>query len=191
VSVSDNLVHSGSEDKNCINKYKGIELTSGMSNRITVIYWNCHGLSNMFNADSEQTKIFSSYSIIGLYESWHNSTLSSIAHFENYKLISKEGIRTSGYGRASGGMIMLIKNDLKSAIIEANEFYMFVKVENEYFELIVGLAYFRPDSVREGIESLKHFFERHENTMNSHPVIVGGDFNSRIGNVSQSFDTAI
>jgi hypothetical protein len=174
------------------NNNTGARLATGKENcTFNIVYWNCHGISNVYNLDAEQRNIFNVYSVICICETWLEDNLSSLHVLEDYNVITKVAVRNFETGRASGGMLILTKKNLRCTIVEMNNIFIFVKVENENLCAIVGLVYFKPDSVKDSIKQLEIFLENNEHTLGTMPVIVGGDWNARIGNLNQPFDDAI
>jgi exonuclease III len=173
----------------CVGVEEVTQLTSGMEQSyLKIIFWNCHGINNLYNLDSTQRKIFNSYSIVCLCETWSLNTPDIIPIFEGYKVIKQDAIRNNNSGRASGGLIILIKNTIKSYVMEINDFFIFVVIEGLNFKVLIGNIYLKPCSVRDGLKELKNFLSKFDEVDGSMPIILGGDFNCRIGNLNQSFD---
>lgn len=157
-----------------------------MKDTLNFIFWNCHGASIFFSLDVSQRKLLNNYSVIGIPETWEHRKLDSIRGFEDYNLVQREAVRDNLKGRASGGLILLIKKPWDTATIEISDFFVLIKMRNGNTQILVGLVYFKPNSVNECLLHLEYFFENNKEILNSYPLILAGDFNARIGDLNQA-----
>jgi exonuclease III len=169
-------------------RYTVRQLKEGMLNFLSLMLWNCHGIMNLFNMDSDQISIFKSFNIICICETWETREIKTVQFLDEYQVVCKQAVRTSEFGRASGGIIILTKG-LKIQIMESNEFFVFMHVRHEHFKLILGFCYFPPSRIKDALVELNIFLEANKEFFSELPVLVVGDFNSRVGNLELAYDS--
>jgi hypothetical protein len=169
------------------------QLTTGTIDKFfNIMFWNCHGISNLFTIDSEQKKLIQNFKVVALCETWADRRILSIDSISsNFNFIQKEAVRISNRGRAIGGLLMLIHKSLQYSVIEMNDTFLFVRLKNSNLNVIVGLVYLRSGYEIGGIELLKQFFDRNIDILNASPVFIGGDFNARIGHLNSPLDESL
>lgn len=107
----------------------------------------------------------------------------------SFDLIDSPAVRTAERGRASGGLLIALntsKYKYKTIKITEQLINVEVKINSNNFNFILGVIYLKPDS---NIELFCAEFNEiiiliNNNYPNS-PLIIGGDFNVRIGDLNQ------
>ena len=150
-------------------------------NKLQIIFWNVHGLSNLYNEPA-----MLEYDIVCAYETWlatnvqHNSP-----PWSEYITHSSPAIklRSSNQGRASGGILSLVKKNVASSIeIDNCNFWIFSLNTIEDLRFIVGVLYIRPSyDLSIVLESLEILLNELSVRFSGLPILIGGDFNARVG----------
>lgn len=124
--------------------------------------------------------------IVCISETWMVSTPHSCSP-HNFDLISSPAVRSAKRGRASGGLLIALKSSIyKHNIIKITEQCIYVKIVSSKTKFILGIVYVKPDF------NFDHFCLKFNeivtsinNKYSDFPLIVGGDFNARIGKLNQ------
>lgn len=148
-----------------------------------------HGSSNIGKLDNHQLKFLFNAHVICLNETWlTNKKLPIFKKFENFNIFQCPATKDKTRGRASGGLTIIIKKTLNANIIDSSQDWIFLKINNNY-KFLIGLVYFPPT------KDHLHLFELFQVTLlniieqhPTHPIYVGGDFNSRVGELNEGLD---
>ena len=150
---------------------------------MNIVFWNIEGLRKRTNVDF--LKFINKFDIIAMYETWTENCL----EINNYRKFEKNARKREGSrrGRMAGGLVMYLKNSIKNAqeINNKMEEVLWIKMNHKSVVLLIGVVYRQPDQskyfnanffqqMQEEIEDMKIKFPDAE-------LIVGGDFNSRVG----------
>ena len=126
--------------------------------------------------------------MIFLCETWHTSASPSISIHNNFfDCLSVNAIKNKTMGRASGGLMILF-NPLfyKIDLLHESNFWIIILIDIDGTKLIIGLTYFNPSCDTETVfplfeDIISDICSRFPKT----PVLIGGDFNCRLGNMNQ------
>jgi len=120
---------------------------------------------------------------IGLTETWLCTNLDN-SPLDNFQMVHSGATKSNSVGRASGGILVLV-NDLLFEILEVldtSTMWVFVKLacKSSGEEIIVGVVYLSPTKQFSTVileETIENFAKEHGGCK----ILVGGDFNVRIG----------
>lgn len=147
--------------------------------------------NNLINLDINEQYLFSQYHVICLVETWVMSTEVNLPNYLNeFNLYMSRAVREKSRGRASGGLMVLVRKSISDVeIIENSNLYIVIKFSLGKEVVILGNVYLPPSADTDYcIESVDHLlFDIETKYPNCCYKIIGGDFNSRIGNLN-SFD---
>lgn len=157
----------------------------------SIAFWNCSGYGRLYEIDIDTIKHLTSNNIICLSETWNTSTLNPItlpSFLGDFTQYISPATKEKSKGRASGGLLLLIKNNRKtdSKVISITNIWIIVHVKLLNFNFILGLVYFKPDNnhnfyisqLNDTINDLTSFYP-------NLPIILIGDYNARIGQLNQ------
>lgn len=91
-------------------------------------------------------------------------------------------------GSASGGIAFLIKKRLnqKLSIISSTNLWLIIHIEIEGFSFIIGHVYWRPTCDSDVcVQLLDDMLLELENANKYDNIVIGGDWNGRVGNLNQ------
>lgn len=144
-----------------------------------VVFWNVHGfknISNDFLAGGAPIKL--------LYETWMTHCPNNLGGpWSSYQQFWIPAIKEKSLGRASGGMVLLIKKEIEDIeILDSCNWWIFVKITLKRHVFVVGGVYFSPAlDIKIALELLQttmcEIYDKYKDCM----IITGGDFNARIG----------
>lgn len=111
----------------------------------------------------------------------------------NYNIKCSNATREFSIGRPRGGLCVFTKKDcIISSFIFQNERCLFMLLTMGMQRLIIGLIYFSPSlEDDEWCVTLKLAFVQIEKLNLECPIIVGGDFNGRVGDLNQVDETVM
>jgi exonuclease III len=161
---------------------------SGTLKAFNFVFWNCHGFRNVLNLDAEQYKMFNRFSVIGISETWSCSELDISNNFPGYNIIQRKAVRENITGRARGGLMVMLRTFFTFTVLDSTDSFIFLKLTYKGITFIVGLIYLRLENFNMNLNSLKLFLQNNVDRINRYPVIIGGDFNSRLGELNQCLD---
>lgn len=128
--------------------------------------------------------------IICACETWalHNN-ITLPAHLGNYTPIWVNAIKDKTRGRGSGGLAILTDNALgTSEVLDTSERWIFARFSCAGLDYIVGTVYFRPKlELTPLLESLQLTLEHLTSKYPEAILIIGGDFNTRIGELGEVY----
>ena len=164
--------------------------------KLKIGFWNIHGLGNKKYQNEDFLEIINSYDILCLTETWKEDG-KSLPTPKGYK--GKHHNRKEKHAKAkrnSGGILVLYKTEFQDHIKVINnkdENILWLKISKSYKglgrDVLLGTVYISPsnstvnkkDSATDTMEVL---FEQIASFNEEESIIIGGDFNARIGNLS-------
>jgi hypothetical protein len=161
--------------------------------RISHIIWNLDGLRTLQNLHNEDESILANTTIISLVETWHTTTLRLPQALNSFKLVERFATREPNVtrGRAKGGLCILYNSQILELvnIVESSNYYIIIRLRNKNSKLIWAVACVYIQSNHENFElvitNLTRTLSDLEATYPETAVIIGGDFNSRTGNLGE------
>ena len=164
---------------------------------MNVICWNVAG----FNAKKmiDVCDFFKEAELICILETWLDKKgASNVLNLEGYKMQCViEPCRRSSRGRGSGGITLLVKNDVIDycTVITPpclNSNVLWVGVKNDFNDYVIGFVYNPPQSSNFHIPNFYAQLNTAMNWITLHgwsesTTLLLGDFNSRIGSYSEDF----
>lgn len=156
---------------------------------LSFLFWNCQGLQNLGKLNRGESDYFSSFDVVCLSETWSTSPDPVLPRIleNNYKVLVCKAVKEKDKGRASGGIIVLVKRQhcARDAFVEIDTHWIIVRLKLNLVSYVIGCFYLKPNLehnivvglVEEIISEICHKFD-------SDVVIMGGDFNARIGNLN-------
>lgn len=162
---------------------------------LKILTWNINGLKQK-TQDENLKDYLQQYDIIGLQETWSEDKHDFSTWLPGYKMFTKEGLRTSKYGHCSGGLIVLVKDEISHGVAEVNidnDHCIFVELKQEVFNfdknLLLAFVYIPPENSK--IHAMKQVpvsvFEMlndnvlHIMSQKDVNVMICGDMNARCG----------
>lgn len=83
--------------------------------------WNVQGLHNLFRLDVSEQKHINIYDVIAIVESWRHCPLKSLPGYLNdYDFYETLASKDKSRGRASGGIVVLVRKSFKNVKIIDN-----------------------------------------------------------------------
>lgn len=149
-----------------------------------VCFWNSHGFSNLSDLES----FVKDSDVLCICETWLTSTVITLPGFlHNFNYMCNPASKNAIHGRASGGLMVCYNSKhcrLESILSLSNFIFVKVFTKNSFF--ILCLVYIPPHMKMDKFllnfnDCLSLILQEFTNT----PVIVGGDFNSRMYNLNQ------
>ena len=159
-----------------------------MHSKFEVIFWNIAGIANM---EGDLIEGINSYSILCLYETWVDDvTMNLPRHLatRGFTFVNSPAVRTASRGRAKGGIICVInKNIYNFSTVYMSKFFLFIRISN--INVIIGIVYVSPLEILNGVlEEVGSIINELQSTFMDHKILVGGDFNARIGEKNCELD---
>lgn len=127
--------------------------------------------------------VFSAKRILCVFcETWSTNPNLNVLNSFGFSSIVSPAIRSSKYGRPKYGLLLMYNNSIYKIVkLDVSLSHIFVKVETDFDSFSLGLIYTPPDS------NFSQFIDNFNITLFSVnkqftdlPLIVGGDFNSRV-----------
>ena len=106
---------------------------------LKVVFWNMHGMSNIFNIFS----LYDANTIICLCEMWVSEP--ALLMLKSSNIIFQPAIKQNLFGRASGGLIIISHNNLEVTRIYVSPTFIFARVNFLDNDFILRLIYFPPN----------------------------------------------
>lgn len=157
------------------------------ANNLKIIFWNIRSIKNIYDltfADKQLLK--KNCAILALSETWqltayHPPQLSSMIQ------ICHPAIKIHAVGRASGGLELYYDPNTVQQVetISMSEIWICVKCLLNNINVIVVSVYIRDNYPEERIKMLQDLIQEIVNNDPEVPIIIGGDFNGRIGELNQ------
>lgn len=105
-----------------------------------------------------------------------------------FKSIWSNADKQANRERASGGLLMLIKEELTTNIIDINKHWIISQAKHQLHNIILGLLYFKTGlELEETLDQLQIIIDRCVHTHPGTPIVLGSDLNSRLGNEDGGF----
>lgn len=137
------------------------------------------------NLEHDFKSLFLNDTVICLQETWfHNDyheLLSKVPDMSNFNVYIVKATKLVGPGRPSGGLIMFIHKKILSEILFQSSEHMFCKVSINSKDIIIGSVYLQPLLHSNTFDKLEEIINNLENQFPDTHILVGGDFNTRIG----------
>jgi Reverse transcriptase (RNA-dependent DNA polymerase)/Endonuclease-reverse transcriptase len=153
------------------------------------MFWNCHGINNLYDVSVDDYDIFLNHSIIGLCETWSMNDIKPPLFLNSYKIICSKAIKNKTKGRASGGLAILYDtnsgiNDFE--ILISCDMWLIIKFKSilSKDDIIVCITYISP--LKDYSVCMDLFQDTLTDILAQNPdsfILIGGDFNARIGNI--------
>uniref|UniRef100_T1HGS3 Endonuclease/exonuclease/phosphatase domain-containing protein n=1 Tax=Rhodnius prolixus TaxID=13249 RepID=T1HGS3_RHOPR len=139
----------------------------------------------LYRMDSVEIQNLLNLDIICLCETWvHSDDFNVPSFLSDYNMYCVKADKTFRRGRASGGLLILIKKALKlqAKIISTCNVWLFLLLEFANDVLILGTVHLKPDIAFDVIiQDLNREFIDFRLNYGECGIIFGGDFNSRLG----------
>ena len=146
-----------------------------------IVFWNTLGMNNFLESGFGPNK----FSVIALTETWMENDLTLLPGFEDFQMVQSKAIRDASRGRASGGIVLLVKNSLNVRIIESTPWWIFAELEVESLRFIIGTLYLREKyDIDYYMEMLHDTLDTIESQYGDCGLIIGGDQNCRVGQLN-------
>lgn len=146
-----------------------------------ITFWNCNGIQRIYNLTSEEEELLQNWQVICLSETWlmyEPEKISSL--LKDYNMVFSPAVREGQRGRASGGLIILIKKHLKFQVIDISYLWIFIKIETLSQVFILGNLYINPTySMDQALDLIDEVLS--VNVQDGDAVVLGGDWNGRVG----------
>lgn len=124
---------------------------------VKLLFWNAHGMRNMYDMDKSEYMVCTKFSIICICETWLCNNFNNSYFLNNYKIHEVSATKFFNRGRASGGLLVLVKKGLNSRVIASESSFIALDISCNNKKIIVILIYFKPDNRYNGLNSLKEF----------------------------------
>lgn len=121
-------------------------------------------------------------------ETWIDNTKQNLnfSHFMNHQHILSPATRESKMGRARGGLLVYYAKEYKVEKLYVTEDFIFLIVNINSKKVIIGSVYANPNSNFENfLSNLDNLIYECSLRFPNSPMIIGGDFNAKIGNLNQ------
>lgn len=152
---------------------------------ISVIYWNVRGLGSLYTTlDLDTVDNFENCVMLFVSETWSaNAIKKPPAFLSHMSCISRPACREKDIGRHSGGLALFYDPIIVKEVntLEINEIWISISCRIFSEEYIVIGVYVRDSNFTTRINMLEDHLAELTNRSDHLPIIVGGDFNARIG----------
>ena len=157
-------------------------------------FWNINGLGKEKYRDEDFVNIVNRYDILCLTETWREDGKNHPAPNGYKGKYHNRKHKNTKAKRNSGGILVLYKNELHEYIKVINnkdENILWLRIKKECTglksDLILGTVYMSPKDSNihkrdSATETLDVLYEQMATFNENDPIILGGDFNARIGN---------
>ena len=158
------------------------------SNDHGILFWNVHGLQTVYDSiDTELNGMLANCVIVCLNETWRlENEIVLPLPFKKFQGIVSPATKDFTRGRGIGSMCVLYDEDIVTEfeLLDNNTIWIAAKCIIQGKDFILVNVYIRErdfaDRLKLLADGLRGLAENYEC-----PVLVGGDFNSRIGNLNQ------
>lgn len=145
-----------------------------------ITWWNVNGLNKLNDACTHDLNLILCWNIICICETWAltKPQLPSVSKY--YDIIFSPANKEKQKGRASGGLLILIKKGFSYSILSVTNLWIFVKITcPNGMDVTLGNVYVSPNySMDEALNLLRSVLD--ELCVDHNNTIIGGDFNGRI-----------
>lgn len=147
-----------------------------------------YGFKNIGEILNEVTEL----DIICISETWLTAEPTLPAILTDYDYISTSATREFRRGRAKGGLIILYKKHLHNInVIIKHPNWIFIKDKSNNLDFILGLVYIAPLIELDILNDLNLEISEIARSHPELPIIIGGDFNARMGDLNQLIEGSI
>lgn len=147
---------------------------------LKLLFWNVSGFVNLAEHDN-----LAEFDIICISETMLeiNRPERLPCCVQDYNNHWSNATREADRGRASGGLLTLVRKNLSYECIAVSNFWIFIKVNSKYGTLIIGNVYFRPTNINMSavLKDLQVTRDNCELMYNADFFFLGGDFNAKLG----------
>lgn len=158
-----------------------------------MVFWNTNGIRNLFNlTDVEIEEELACRVILCLSETWCTGTLEKLPRpLDNFGIIESSAIKEKSTRRASGGLAFIYDKERVTnvKILDKNEMWITTLCAIQNTKFITISLYIKNDHYRDRLNLLTELLE---DLTSTYELIIGGDFNARIGSIgamdTNSFD---
>uniref|UniRef100_T1HJN9 Endonuclease/exonuclease/phosphatase domain-containing protein n=1 Tax=Rhodnius prolixus TaxID=13249 RepID=T1HJN9_RHOPR len=105
----------------------------------------------------------------------------------SFDIILSEAVKEKSLGRASGGIMVLLNRrcSFNSNLIYKDDTIVLLKLRTNSFSFILGVIFWRPIKIYDlYIPTLAELLQKITTKYSNLPILIGGDFNSRIGSLN-------
>lgn len=162
-------------------------MTAAVPSEASIIFWNLNGLSKLSHCLPQDFP--ERTAILGLYETMSTSEVLPLpSGWSKYKLVTAPAIRERSLGRPSGGLANLFDPDWTTHdLLEKNTLYTLSLCSLSTFQFILGTIYIRPQAdLKTALDLLQDSLDQTRDRYRGMPVILGGDFNARVGSAGEN-----
>lgn len=174
-----------------------MELTCHPYNfELNAIFWNYEGRGKMNLMSAKDKTIFNESHIIGFYKTWEVENYSVFNSFSEYDTIFEPAVKTYSRGRGSGVLALALRKDFCECLHIhfncENWIICSVRVKPTGKIWVVGVVYIKPGQENDSkLELLSANLELISELQAEAPLILGGDFNARIGSYDNFLEPEI
>lgn len=158
------------------------------------MFWNLHGFKNLLDLNSDDfCDHLCNCAVLCYSESWLCGEIRQLPKIlDNYKPFDVPGRKNKSVGRASGGIGILLNPDLVERYkhLSSSDSYIAIKFNIGITDVILVSVYINAISYEQDLESLLLFLQSRIETFDG-VLIVGGDFNARVGDLNQVSDDIV
>ena len=100
---------------------------------------------NGFSNISDNTDYLNKFDVVCLSETWLGKPiLSHLVGFKSFNIFSENAVKTHVPGRASGGLMILIKNTFDAKILLSRAEYIFMLISFNNSTFVICSVHFKP-----------------------------------------------
>lgn len=159
---------------------------------MNLLHWNISGINSLKNLEPDFKDKLAEYDIVCLGETWIDEPF-TLDYMNNFKVAQVKATSETKRGRPSGGILVFVKNTLEILeIISKNENWIFLLLKHENKTIVIGYVYIQPTKEKDNLLwKLNDELSRIGDAYKSSNIIIMGDFNARIGNLSTLTEVGI
>ncbi|KAK9719653.1 hypothetical protein QE152_g22500 [Popillia japonica] len=113
----------------------------------SIVFWNINGFKNLYRMDAYQEAQLKAIDIICLTETWLVGEDTALPEsFNEFNIVLSSATKKKSLGRASGGLAVLYKKQLKCRIIEKTNLWICCHFQQISDRFILMSNYWKPDA---------------------------------------------
>ncbi|CAG5102864.1 Protein of unknown function [Cotesia congregata] len=149
---------------------------------LNTTFWNCRNINNLLDISSLN------HNIICISETWrHTDNTSFPGSFASWKSSWCQAVKDKTQGRAIGGLLTICDKSCNMVTLSSSDSSIFTKLTRNNFTTIIGSIYWKPTiNFKDAFNALQATLSDIMNLTSFDVLIVGGDFNSRVGEIQHS-----
>ena len=162
------------------------------SNKVSIMFWNLHGFKNLTNLTDDEIQQVKNCAALCLSETWLINKIKSLPKFlDGYTYFDYPAKKNKILGRASGGICILVNPELAKSptIKEINECFIAIECIIVNIKTLVISVYLKQAIFEESLDNLVSYLKQLD--LSTNPIIIGGNFNARIGENNQLDDSLV